>query len=94
MRDHAGCLQQQQTLRGHREIHAAADDLLREPVVVAGRIIAEEAEMKAVFAGGRSMASAGIAAGAKENGFDVEAEADRFLRLRRRDSGGDECRDE
>jgi hypothetical protein len=46
--------------------------------------------MKAVFAGGRSMASAGIAAGAKEDGLDIEAEAFGFLRLGRRDSGGDE----
>ena len=77
VRDRASGFQQQQTLFGNGEIEAAADDLLREAVVVARRIIAEERQMEAVLADGRAVASTAVAAGAEEDGHDVETKTGR-----------------
>ncbi len=61
---------------GDGKIDAASGDLLGEAVVVARGIVAEEAEVEAVFAGGGAVAAAAVAARAEEDRHHVEAEAE------------------
>ena len=69
-------LRRRRLCSGDSEIDAAAWDLLGEAVIVACRVVAKEGEMESVFADRGAVASAAVAAGAKEDGHHVEAEAD------------------
>ena len=72
----------QQALARHRQIDAAKPDLVRQPVIIAVRIVTEKRQHEAVLAAGGSVATAGVAAGAHENRRHVEFETDRPLHAR------------
>src|SRR3984885_9647650 len=59
-------LEQPQALLGRCQVDPATHDLLRQTKVVTGRIISEQAKVKAIFSERGSVAASGIASGAKE----------------------------
>ncbi len=80
--DGAEALLNDQTFPGKREVDPPADAFLRQPVVIALGIVAEEREVEAVLAARGAVTAPGIAARFHEHGHDIEPEAQRPLDLR------------
>ena len=64
---------------GNRKIEPPLGLLVREAIVVAVRIEAEEREAEAIFAASRAMATADVAAGPHEHGHHIELETNRRI---------------
>jgi len=64
-------LQRKKALLRHCDINTPTDHLLREPIVIARRIIAEEREPKAILPHRRAVTAAGVARRAEEDGHHV-----------------------
>ncbi len=73
----AGGLLQHQALLRHRQVHAPADQLPGQAVVVAGRVEAEQRQVEAILAAGGTVATAVVATVLHEHGHHVQPETDR-----------------
>jgi hypothetical protein len=82
VRDRTDGLQQHQTLVRLDAVEPAAPQVVDQRVVIGIRIVAAEGEFESLFALGRAVAGAGVAADAGEERLDVAHESDRRHRRR------------
>ena len=90
VRDFAGGLEHEQTLLGRGEIEAAADELLREPVVVPLGIVAEERQHESILTARGTVTRAGVASRTEKHRHDIAAEARHLLGAEQRGEQQDE----